>query len=152
VAGRGHEDLEFDLDWFLARPLMAHLATASPAGPRESPLWFLWEDGALWFVGNGRDSFPGRLVKDPRCAAGIVDFDLAQGRLLHVGMRGEAELVPLDQGRLHRLLRRYLGDDRASWNSRFRNSVVDELELMVRFVPTSVVARDQSYFAAGDST
>jgi hypothetical protein len=30
----------FDLETFLARPLIAHLATASADGPRESPAWF----------------------------------------------------------------------------------------------------------------
>jgi Pyridoxamine 5'-phosphate oxidase len=146
------EDPEFDLDSFLARPLMAHLATGSPEGARESPLWFLWEDGALWFIGNDRDSFPRRVAQDGRCAVGIVEFDLGRGLLLHVGMRGDAEVVPLDQDRCHRLLRRYLGEDRDKWEPEFRSTVVDRLDLMVRFVPTSVVARNQSYFAAGHST
>jgi Pyridoxamine 5'-phosphate oxidase len=142
------DDPELDLDAFLARPLMAHLATCSPDGARESPLWFLWEDAAAWFIGNSRDSFPRRIAQDGRCAVGIVDFDLPRGVLQHVGMRGSAKVVPLDQGRLYRLLRRYLGEDRSGWNAEFRRSVVDRLDLMVRFVPTSIVARDQSYFAA----
>lgn len=143
------EDLEFDVDRFLARPLMAHLATGSPDGARESPVWFLWEEGAVWLIGNSRDSFPRRISADGRCAIGIVDFDLSGGALRHVGMRGTAEVVPLDPDRLHRLLRRYLGADHDGWNPHFRRSVIDRLDLMVRFVPTSVVARDQSYFAAG---
>lgn len=49
---------QIDLDEFLARPLVAHLATASPDGPRESPVWFLWEQGSIWLVGTTRDSFP----------------------------------------------------------------------------------------------
>ena len=36
---------DLDLEAFLRRPLFAHLATASPAGPRESPVWFLYEEG-----------------------------------------------------------------------------------------------------------
>jgi nitroimidazol reductase NimA-like FMN-containing flavoprotein (pyridoxamine 5'-phosphate oxidase superfamily) len=137
---------DVDVDEFLRRPLMAHLATASPDGPRDSPLWFLWEDGAVWLVGTERDSFPHRIAADPRCAVGIVDLDVARGRLVHVGMRGKAEVVPLDAGRLHRFLARYLGEDEAGWNPWFREHVVDHLDLMVRFVPTSVVARDMSYF------
>jgi hypothetical protein len=140
--------VEFDVDGFLARPLMAHLATGSDEGARDSPLWFLWEGGAMWFIGTSRDSFPHRIAQDRRCAVGVVDFDLARGRLLHVGMRGDGEVVPLDHDRLYRLLRRYLGEDRDSWNPDFRRSVVDGLELMVRLVPVSIVARDQSYFAA----
>jgi hypothetical protein len=44
-----------DLEEFLSRPLFAHLATASEEGPRESPVWFLGEDGAVWIIGSRRD-------------------------------------------------------------------------------------------------
>ena len=144
-ANAGHD---LDLDAFLSRPLMAHLATASSEGPRESPVWFLWEDGMVWLIGSARDSFPRRIAEDERCAIGIVDFDLGTGRLQHVGMRGTAEVTALHEERLHRLLIRYLGGDTSAWNPHFRRRVIDELDLMVRFSPTSIVARDQSYFAA----
>lgn len=135
----------FDLDVFLARPMMAHLATASADGPRESPVWFLWEDGAVWLVGTSSDSFPRRIRDDTRCAIGFVDFQLERGLLLHVGMRGTATVEPLDTARLHRLLQRYLGAEE-KWNPEFARAVIYPLDLMVRFVPHSVVARDQSYF------
>jgi len=38
-------DHDFDADEFLQKPLLAHLATASGDGPRESPVWFVWEAG-----------------------------------------------------------------------------------------------------------
>lgn len=138
---------DFDIDDFLTRPLIAHLATASTEGPRESPVWFLWEDSVIWLIGNSGDSFPRRIATEERCAIGIVDFDLAAGRLQHVGMRGTAEVVDLQPERLHRLLSRYLGWDGTAWNPEFRRRVIDHLDLMVRFSPTSIVARDQSYFS-----
>lgn len=95
---------DFDLDELLTRPLIAHLATASSEGPRESPVWFLWEASELWLVGNDRDSFPRRIRIEPRCAVGVVDFALANGVLRHVGIRGVATVGPLDRSRLHRLL------------------------------------------------
>ena len=147
VARPQPDEADFDIDTFLARPLMAHLATSSPDGPRDSPVWFLWEQQSVWLIGNSRDSFPRRIARDGRCAIGIVDFDLARGRLHHVGMRGAATVVPLDQDRLHRLLSRYLGDNKARWNPEFRRTVIDRLDLMVRFEPMSIVARDQSYFS-----
>ncbi len=142
---------DFAIDDFLRRPLLAHLATMSEDGARESPVWFLWEAGAIWLIGNTGDSFPKRIKKDGRCAIGIVDFDLKKGFLQHVGMRGKATVVPLDKERLYRLLRRYLGDDETAWNPRFRAAVIDGLDLMVRFIPTSIVVRDQSYFANTNS-
>jgi hypothetical protein len=138
---------EFDIDAFLRQPLFAHLATASPDGPRESPVWFLWEAQELWLVANTRDSFPKRLRVEPRCAVGIVEFDLPRGRLRHVGIRGTGAIEPLDRTRLYRFLSRYLGNDEIEWNSSFRSRVIDRLELMVRIKPLSIVARDQSYFA-----
>jgi hypothetical protein len=141
-------DRDFDIESFLQKPLFAHLATMSSDGPRESPVWYLWEAGALWLIGNNRDSFPKRIRIEPRCAVGIVEFDLQHGLLRHVGMRGIGTIEALDPGRLHRLLSRYLGPDESAWNQRFRSTVIDHLELMVRIEPTSVVARDQSYFSS----
>ena len=140
-------DRDFDIDAFLQRPLVAHLATVSERGACESPVWFLWEDGTMWLVGNDRDSFPKRLRADGRCAIGVVDFDLDRGVLEHVGIRAVATVLPIDRARLRRLLERYLGDNEAMWNAGFRERVVDHLTLMVRIDPVSIVARDQSYFA-----
>jgi hypothetical protein len=71
-----------ELGEFLARPLFAHLATASREGPRDSPV---------------------------------------------------------------RFLARYLGATTADWHPRFRDTLGDPDNLFVRFVPETVVARDQSY-------
>jgi hypothetical protein len=137
---------ELDVDELLARPLFAHLATASDDGPRESPVWFLWEDHALWIIGSRRtDTFPARLEREPRCAIGIVDFDRGRGLVHHVGMRGRASLEPFDPQRATRLLARYLGDRSELWDRRFRDTLADPDNLFVRFVPKTVVARDQSY-------
>lgn len=136
-----------ELDEFLTRPLFAHLATASEFGPRESPLWFLWEDDAVWIIGNQRtDTFPKRIEREPHCAVGIVDFDRRRGLVQHVGMRGRATVEPFDEARSKRLLRRYLGENEAEWDAaRFLAFMDDPENILVRFVPETVVARDQSY-------
>lgn len=101
----GEEEARRLLADLLARPLFAHLATASDEGPRESPVWFLWEEGALWVIGNYRtDTFPRRVEREPRCAVGVVDFDPATGLVRHAGFRGRAGLTPHDPGRMERLL------------------------------------------------
>jgi hypothetical protein len=134
----------FDLGEFLSRPLFAHLAHTSEHGPRESPVWFHWDGAALWVIGG--ESFPANLKRDPRCAVGIVDWDLATGRCHHVGMRGVAEVFPLNVDLARTIFRRYMGPDEADWDRRF-DDVFDGsscLEL-VRFTPETVVVRDQSY-------
>jgi len=130
----------------LSRPLFAHLATDSELGPRESPVWFLWDDGAVWIIGSRRDnSFPARIERDPRCAIGVVDFEREHGRVHHVGLRGRASVEPFDPERAHRLLRRYLGNRVDAWDPRFRETLQDPDNVLIRFDPETVVARDQSY-------
>jgi nitroimidazol reductase NimA-like FMN-containing flavoprotein (pyridoxamine 5'-phosphate oxidase superfamily) len=101
---------DVDLVEFLSRPLFGYLATASDAGPRVSPVWFLWEEDAVWIIGNRKtDTFPTRIEQDPRSAFTVVDFDREDGRVHHVGMRGRAHLLIFDKERAKRLLHRYLG-------------------------------------------
>jgi Pyridoxamine 5'-phosphate oxidase len=140
-----------DVDEFLSRPLFAHLSTTSAQGPRESPVWFLWEEEALWILASRRtDTFPIRIERDPRCAIGIVDFDQTSGRVQHVGFRGRAEIEPFDANRARRLLSRYIGEHESSWDDRFRRTLEGrDQELLVRFVPDTAVARDISYDVDG---
>jgi len=135
-----------NLDEFLTRPLFAHLATLAPEGARDSPVWFLWEEDCLWIIGSDRsDSFPQRLRHDDRCAVGIVDFDLKQGLVQHIGVRGHASVEPFDAARAQRLLARYLGENHGAWDKRFRDTLADPDNVLVCVVPDTVVARDVSY-------
>jgi hypothetical protein len=137
--------LDTPLETFLDRPLFAFLAQSADAGPRVSPLWFLWEDDRLWHIAqlDGR-SYPDRIRADPRVAVGIVDFEPTAGRVEHVGVRGEATLREYGPDRAGRLLAKYLGDDPADWPERFL-AVDAEGYRLVAVDPETVVARDQSY-------
>jgi hypothetical protein len=135
-----------ELDHFLSRPLFAHLATVCDDGPRESPVWFLWEDNAVWIIGSRRDdSFPGRVERDSRCAIGIVDFNGEEGLVHHVGMRGSGSVERFDPGRARRLLAHYVGEREDGWDRRFRATLEDPDAVLIRFDPDTVVARDVSY-------
>jgi hypothetical protein len=139
-----------ELDEFLTRPLFAHLATLAADGPRDSPVWFLWEESCLWIIGSDRtDSFPSRLRRDGRCAVGIVDFDRSSGLVQHVGIRGHASVQQFDAERAQRLLARYLGEDHRRWDKRFLDTLGDPDNVFVRVVPDTVVARDVSYEIVG---
>jgi hypothetical protein len=137
------------LNEILSRPLFAHLATGSESGVRESPVWFLWEDEAVWIIGNYQtDTFPKRIEREPRCAIGIVDFDLLTGLVQHVGFRGRAIVEPHDKSRAKRLLSRYLGEKQAQWDARFAEILGDADFVFVRFEPETAVVRDQSYIVS----
>lgn len=133
----------FDLDEFLKKPLFAHLSTASSEGPRESPVWFFWEDKCLWIIGTPGDTFPIRIDKNPICAFGIVEFDPAIGKVLHAGFRGKATVEPFNFDLAKRLFAKYLGSKEKNWDPRFKNQ--DPKNIFIRFVPETVVVRDQSY-------
>lgn len=134
----------FDLEEFLTRPLFAHLATASEHGPRESPVWFLWDGEAVWIIGG--ESFPDTLRREPRCALGIVEFDRFTGRVQHVGFRGRAEVLPFRAEIGRAIMRKYLGPAEAEWDRRFEKIWTGETELpLVRIVPDTAVVREQSY-------
>jgi hypothetical protein len=133
----------FNLDEFLSRPLFAHLSTASADGPRESPVWFLWEGAAVWIIGG--ESFPRNIQRERRVAIGFVDFNPVSGMLHHVGMRGTAEVLPHNQETAKRIIQKYCGPG-DSWDRRFEDIRLGTCNLpMIRFVPTKVVMRDQSY-------
>jgi hypothetical protein len=134
----------FDLAEFLARPLYAHLATVCDEGPRESPVWFQWDGDAFWIIGG--TSFPRYLKSEPRCALGIVDWDLTSGKSQQVGVRGRADVLPFDALRVKAIFRRYFGPNEAEWDPRFGDVLAGEGGVeMVRLVPETVVVRDQSY-------
>ena len=143
----------FDAERVLHLPLMAHLSTICPEGPRGTPVWFLWEEGALWIPGDAASHFVQRIAADPRVSVDIVEYDNAAGVLLHLGLRGRAELV--DQGvpaRFRRLLARYLGPREADWNAWFVDRVAqidDPQTRMIRLVPDSLFTNDVSYFRTG---
>jgi hypothetical protein len=141
-----------ELDEFLARPLFAHIATVVDGAPRDSPVWFLWEDEAIWIIASrATDTFPDRIEREPRCAIGIVDFDPARGLVQHVGFRGRATVEPFDAERAGRLLRRYLGDRADAWNERFRRTLANhagDRNVLVRFSAHTAVSRDVSYTPA----
>lgn len=142
--------LEVAVEDVLDRPLFAFLAQSSPDGPRVSPLWFLWEDEAVWHIAQtGSRSYPERVRQDPQTALAVVDFDPAAGHVEHAGLRGEASLELYDPDRAGRLLAKCLGPDGDRWPDRFSGLDSNGYRL-IRVEPAAAVARDQSYPAPKD--
>ena len=142
----------FDPLEVLALPLMANLATLCPDGPRNAPVWFLWEDDALFMLGSASSGSVLRILQDPRVAVEIVRFDDAGGILLHLGMRGVAHILPMESARFRRLLTKYLGPDQATWNRWFIDTIatVDDPDgRLIRLVPETVFTNNVSYFHTG---
>jgi PPOX class probable F420-dependent enzyme len=88
-----HQDL-------LERPLIAHLATVSPAGrPQSNPMWFVWDGEHVRFTHtNTRRKFR-QLQDNPYLAMSVVDPEKPY-RYLEV--RGRVERVEDDpEGKLY---------------------------------------------------
>ncbi|MFD0379838.1 pyridoxamine 5'-phosphate oxidase family protein [Streptomyces sp. NPDC127112] len=74
-----------DVDEFLARPLVARVATQ---GPEVRPVWFLWEDGAFWWLTGSYSRMERILAADPRVALVVDTCELADAEVLSVTCRG----------------------------------------------------------------
>jgi Pyridoxamine 5'-phosphate oxidase len=136
----------------LKRPLMAILSTMGPEGPRNAPVWYLWEEEALWMLSKAGGSSVRRLAVDPRCAVEIVEFDLAGGILLHLGLRGRASVAPNCPARFRRLLTRYLGPNESAWNPWFLETIArveDPDGRFIQLIPASTFTNNVSYFRTG---
>lgn len=133
----------FDLDGFLVQPLVARLATT---GPAVRPVWFLWEEGAFWWLTGGWSNLEAILERDPSVALVVDTCDLGTGRVKVVTSYGSAEVVPFDPGRARRKLVRYLGPDESRWDERFRDGTFDDpTARFARLVPDRLIARDLSF-------
>lgn len=136
----------------LALPVFCFVGMHSIDGtaPRVSPLWFLWEDDALWILGDTEESHTSRLQHHSDVAVAVVDYDAASGRLQHLGIRGSVSFEPYDGERAFRLLSRYLGSDPSDWDSdMFTDPRKEDNDrwTIIRISPKSVVLRDFSYDA-----
>jgi len=136
----------FDVDAFLARPLVARLATA---GPAVRPIWYLWEGGSFWWLTGSYSRLAEILRSDPRVALVVDTCDLGTGQAQVVSARGRADVVPLDRARATRKLSRYLGADETLWDERFRAALSDPDTRLVQLVPISIRAWDRSFLPSG---
>ncbi len=137
---------DFDLDAFLAQPLIARVATN---GPTVRPTWYLWEDQAFWILSGPWAKLLDRVKADPFLAITVDVCDTATGLVRQVIAFGRAEVLPFDVARGHRKLSRYLGSDDTCWDVRFRHYLQsDETETGAVWIclhPTSIKAMDLSY-------
>jgi nitroimidazol reductase NimA-like FMN-containing flavoprotein (pyridoxamine 5'-phosphate oxidase superfamily) len=91
AADREGEMGDFDVDRFLEQPLVARVATN---GPTVRPVWFLWEDGAFWWLTGSWSRLAERLRADPAVALVVDTCDVVTGSVRQVQARGDAEICP----------------------------------------------------------
>ncbi|WP_351228719.1 pyridoxamine 5'-phosphate oxidase family protein [Streptomyces sp. NPDC002133] len=131
-----------DVNEFLSQPLVARVANN---GPEVRPVWFIWEEGAFWWLTGSYSRMEQILVEDPRAALVVDTCELATSEVFAVTCQGTAQIVSLDRARAVRKLTRYLGPEHL-WPVRFSAPLDDPATKMVRFTPDRPLRlRDRSW-------
>jgi hypothetical protein len=108
---------QFDVERFLARPLVGRLATS---GPVVRPFWYVWEEQSFWMITGAWSVLDQRLEACPDFEAVIDTCDLETGETLQVIAHGHARVVDFDVERGRRILTRYAGPHEDFWDARFQ--------------------------------
>jgi len=115
--------------------VILHLATVRADGrPRVAPMWFAYEDGAIFFTPRAESAWLRDLRRDPRCALVIDEQPLPYRK---VSIDGVAELV-YDLGeddrwrdRYRRIACRYVAPDAAE---AYVQTTIDQPRALFRVV------------------
>jgi hypothetical protein len=81
-----------ELDAFLAGQRTCRVATTSPGGPHLTPLWYVWDGGALWLTSLVNSQRWTDIERDPAVAV-LIDAGEEYGELRGVELRGTVEVV-----------------------------------------------------------
>lgn len=81
-----------ELDAFLTKERTCRVATVSPQGPHNTPLWFVWDGETLWFTSLVKSQRWTDLERDPRVAV-LVDAGEDYGELRGAELKGKVEIV-----------------------------------------------------------
>lgn len=81
-----------ELDDFLAGQRTCRVATVGARGPHLTPLWYIWDETALWLSSVVASQRWADLQRDPRVAV-LVDAGEDYGELCGAELRGAVEVV-----------------------------------------------------------
>lgn len=100
---------------FLSRRLLGRLATVSPdLQPHVVPVWFLFENGAIWISAYRSTRKIIDINSNPKCAL-VVDVENLAGGLSAVAIEGQALIITtppeLVKSRIISIYTKYLGAD-----------------------------------------
>lgn len=136
---------------FLARPLIARMATVKPNGrPHVVPVWFDWDGEHLWITIDRRSHKYRNLRAHPYCA---VSIDETQGglRFLGVIMEGRVELIeqPVEWARqvVIRVYTKYLGEE--GIEARTPQRMINQGQhVIVKLIPDKILTWDDTHAPA----
>jgi nitroimidazol reductase NimA-like FMN-containing flavoprotein (pyridoxamine 5'-phosphate oxidase superfamily) len=135
---------------FLARPLIARMATTAGKLPHVVPVWYEWDGIYLWITIDRRSRKYRNLRINPTCA---VTIDESQGGLRFIGviLEGSVELIeePVEWARefVRRVYTRYLGVEGVE--ARTPQHMLNEGQhAIVKLTPRKILTWDDTHSAA----
>ena len=137
---------------FLQQPgILCRIATVQPGGaPHVTPIWFIYEDEAIYVTPRAESAWLGHIRSDPRVAL-TIDDQLAPYR--KVTLEGVAELVN-DLGeddewrdRYRRITRRYVNSEAAE---AYIQNTIDQPRALLRVPLTGSKVRTWRMPIAGE--
>lgn len=128
---------------FLARPLLARLATSDNHRPRVLPMWYWWDGTAVWMETSPTFANARILRRNP--AAALTIDEASSGLAMRaVVMRGRVELVdePLDAviDTVRRIHERYLTPEER--DSEAGRAMLLGSHILLRFIPERTISWD----------
>jgi len=131
------------MDRFLARPLIARLATSDDDRPRVLPMWFWWDGSSVWMETSPTFANFRVLRRNPRAAL-TIDEALSGLAMRAVVMRGRVEIIeaPLDEvmATVRRIHDRYLSLEER--NSDAGRAMQLGGHVLLRFTPERTITWD----------
>ena len=128
-----------EVDRFLqSTAVPMRLAVNTGSGfPAVTPLWFRWQEGALWAACKPDAAIVRLLRKDGRCA-----FDISVETPPYYGVRGQGEAAILPEGLavLQTLLDRYVGAEKPGFRQWLLARSQDECA--IRIAPLKLTSWD----------
>jgi PPOX class probable F420-dependent enzyme len=128
---------------FLTRRLLGRLATASTDGqPHVVPVWFLWENSAIWISSYRSTRKVIDLERNPKCAL-VIDVEDSAGGLTAVMIEGRAELLSTPSEAVKQIIERiytkYLGAEGVLENDP-QEWLTSPENMLIKLTPTRVKA------------
>ncbi len=132
---------EQELQSFLARPLVAHLALVRGNGsPQLVPMWFLFKDGAFYMSTRTYAAKLKHLRKNPRVAI-VIDVMEAPLKNKSVTVSGTAQVLTSGvQEMTAAIYRKYVGEQGMASAAAQHN--INEPRVILKIIPKKIVTMD----------
>jgi nitroimidazol reductase NimA-like FMN-containing flavoprotein (pyridoxamine 5'-phosphate oxidase superfamily) len=131
------------MDRFLARPLIARLATSDGDRPRVLPMWFWWDGADVWMETSPTFASFRVLKRNPHAAL-TIDEALSGLAMRAVVMRGRVEIIeaPLDEvmATVRRIHQRYLSPEEQDTEA--GRAMQLGSHALLRFIPERTITWD----------